>query len=294
LPDCAAQISVRVEGRTAWAGKQREGVLVAAPVKDGLSETISATLPFLRRYARALTGSQQRGDEWVRLCAEVVLQQRDLVTEDSDTKLGVFKLFHRLRLPFGSLEEKESAAEADGVSGRLKETLTDLVPMQRQMLLLTVLEGFTVEDAAEILGISLDAAESALRQAREELQRVASVKVLVIEDEAVIALDVAKIVRSAGHQVVGIAATEKAAIDLAQKYSPHLVLCDIQLKGSDNGIVAAREILKSLDVPVIFVTGFPERLLTGTGVEPAFVITKPFDPDLLRAAISQALNTVAI
>lgn len=268
--------------------------MVAAPVKNGLSEAISATLPFLRRYARALTGSQQRGDEWVRLCAEVVLQQRDLVTEESDTKLGVFKLFHRLRLPFGSLEEKESDAEAAGVSGRLKETLTDLVPMQRQMLLLTVLEGFTVEDAAEILGITIEAAESALRQAREELQRVASVKVLVIEDEAVIALDVAKIVRSAGHQVVGIAATEKAAIDLAQKHSPHLVLCDIQLKGADNGIVAAREILKSIDVPVIFVTGFPERLLTGTGVEPAFVITKPFDPDLLRAAISQALNTVAI
>jgi CheY-like chemotaxis protein/DNA-directed RNA polymerase specialized sigma24 family protein len=277
-----------------WTDKAREGGLVAAPVKNGLSEAISATLPFLRRYARALTGSQQRGDEWVRLCAEVVLQQRDLVAEESDTKLSVFKLFHRLRLPFGSLEEKGSDAEAGGVSGRLKETLTDLVPMQRQMLLLTVLEGFTVEDAAEILGINMDAAESALRQAREELQRVASVKVLVIEDEAVIALDVAKIVRSAGHQVVGIAATEKAAIDLAQKHSPHLVLCDIQLKGADNGIVAAREILKSMDVPVIFVTGFPERLLTGTGVEPAFVITKPFDPDLLRAAISQALNTVAI
>jgi CheY-like chemotaxis protein len=277
-----------------WTDKAREGGLVAAPVKNGLSEAISATLPFLRRYARALTGSQQRGDEWVRLCAEVVLQQRDLVAEESDTKLSVFKLFHRLRLPFGSLEEKGSEAEAGGVSGRLKETLTDLVPMQRQMLLLTVLEGFTVEDAAEILGINMDAAESALRQAREELQRVASVKVLVIEDEAVIALDVAKIVRSAGHQVVGIAATEKAAIDLAQKHSPHLVLCDIQLKGADNGIVAAREILKSMDVPVIFVTGFPERLLTGTGVEPAFVITKPFDPDLLRAAISQALNTVAI
>lgn len=268
--------------------------MVAAPVKNGLSEAISATLPFLRRYARALTGSQRRGDEWVRLCAEVVLQQRDLVTQESDTKLGVFKLFHRLRMPFGSLEEKEGAAGAGGVSGRLKETLTDLVPMQRQMLLLTVLEGFTVEDAAEILGIDMDVAESALRQAREELQRVASVKVLVVEDEAVIALDVAKIVRSAGHQVVGIAATERAAIDLAQKHSPHLVLCDIQLKGADNGIVAAREILKSMDVPVIFVTGFPERLLTGTGVEPAFVITKPFDPDLLRAAISQALNTVAI
>ena len=52
--------------------------------------------------------------------------------------------------------------------------------------------------------------------------------------------------------------------------------------------------MKTMTVPVIFVTGFPERLLTGKRVEPAFVISKPFDPDLLRAAIAQALHTVSI
>lgn len=256
-----------------------------------MSEAITRTLPFLRRYARAVTGSQKRGDEWVRLCAEVVLQQPDLIAKAEDTKLGVFTLFHRLRQPFATLEE---GAGDNSVSGRLKESLTDMAPLQRQVLLLTVLEGFTVGDAAAILGIDRETAEKSLQEARRELQRVAAVRVLVIEDEAVIALDVADIVRNAGHQVVGIAATEKAAIDLARQHAPHLVLADIQLRGSDSGISAVNQIMQSMSVPVIFVTGYPERLLTGKQVEPAFVISKPFDPDLLRAAIAQALDTVSI
>ena len=256
-----------------------------------VSEAISRALPFLRRYARAVTGSQKRGDEWVRLCAEVVLQQPDLIAKTEDTKLGVFTLFHRLQQPFGNLDDNGGE---DSVSGRLKESLTDMAPLQRQVLLLTVLEGFTVEDAGHILDIGLEKAESSLEDARRELQRVAAVRILVIEDEAVIALDVADIVRNAGHQVVGIAATEKTAIELAKQHSPHLVLADIQLRGGDSGIAAVNQIMKSMTVPVIFVTGFPERLLTGKQVEPAFVISKPFDPDLLRAAIAQALDTVSI
>lgn len=256
-----------------------------------MSEAITKTLPFLRRYARAVTGSQQRGDEWVRLCAEVAVQQPDLIAEMEDTKLGVFVLFHRLQQPFGTLDEPP---ESGSVSGRLKESLTEMAPLQRRMLLLTVLEGFTVGDAAHILNIDIDTAERSLQEARRELQRVASVRVLVIEDEAVIALDVADIVRNAGHEVVGIAATEKAAVELARKHSPHLVLADIQLRGADSGISAVKQIMQAMTVPVIFVTGYPERLLTGTQIEPAFVISKPFDPDLLRAAIAQALDTVSI
>ncbi len=256
-----------------------------------ISEAITRTLPFLRRYARAVTGSQQRGDEWVRLCAEVVVQQPNLLADMEDTKLGVFALFHRLQQPFGVLDE---SSETSSVSGRLKESLTEMAPVQRRMLLLTVLEGFTVGDAAHILNIDIDKAELFLREARHELQRVASVRILVIEDEAVIALDVADIVRNAGHEVVGIAATEKAAVELARQHSPHLVLADIQLRGADSGISAVRQIMQAMTIPVIFVTGYPERLLTGTQVEPAFVISKPFDPDLLRAAIAQALDTVSI
>jgi CheY-like chemotaxis protein len=264
-------------------------VLPPSPQKGLFVEAITRALPFLRRYARAVTGSQERGDEWVRLCAEEAEARGAPAAGFPETKLGVFALFHHLQRPFD-----EGKASAESIPTRLKESLTEMPLLQRQVLLLTVLEGFTVSDAAYVLGIGEDDADSALKKARIELQRVASVRVLVIEDEAVLALDVADIVRNAGHEVVGIAATERAALELAEKHRPHLILADIQLRGADSGISAVRKILQKMQVPVIFVTGFPERLLTGVQLEPAFVISKPFDPDLLRAAIAQALDTVSI
>jgi CheY-like chemotaxis protein len=261
-----------------------ESAVVSA---NEVGEAISKVLPFLRRYARAMTGSQKVGDEWVRACAEMIAAQPELAADCDNSKLDMFKLFHRvLALP--------DLQAGGGAAGRLKESLTDMEPLPRQVLLLTVLEGFTVKDAASIVGVDPETADEALLIARRELQRVAEVRVLVIEDEAVIALDVADIVRNAGHQVVGIAATEKAAVDLAKQHSPHLILADIQLRGSDSGITAVNEIMKLMKVPVIYVTQYPERLLTGRHVEPAFVISKPFDPDLLRAAIAHALDTVSI
>ncbi len=256
------------------------------------SEAIAGTLPFLRRYARAVSGSQKRGDEWVRLCAEVAVGQPELIAGAGDTKHGVFALFHRLHQPFDSLETNGTGT--DSVSGRLKESLLEMAPLQRQVLLLSVLEGFTIGEVAHILDIDSETTERSLAEARRELQRVAAVRVLVIEDEALVALDIANTVRGAGHEVVGIAATEKSAVELAKKHSPHLVLADVQLRGSDSGISAVNEITRTMTVPVIFVTAFPERLLTGKGVEPAFVISKPFDSELLRAAIAQALHTVSL
>jgi DNA-directed RNA polymerase specialized sigma24 family protein len=144
----------------------RESTVAEAQATNRISEAISRALPFLRRYARAVTGSQKRGDEWVRLCAEVAMQQPDLIANTEDTKRGVFTLFHRLQQPFGSLDEPTAE---NSVSGRLKESLTDMAPLQRQVLLLTVLEGFTVADAATILGIETEAAERSLEAARREL-----------------------------------------------------------------------------------------------------------------------------
>jgi len=259
----------------------------------GLREEAASALPYLRRYARALSGSQQRGDRWVRMCVEVLLEQPDLLGSKATTTADVFTLFHKLQQPFDALEP-EDPAEATDAPARLKTHLTDIPQRQRQVLLLTVLEGFSIDEVAHILGISVDETEADLKQARDELERVASVRVLVIEDEAVIALDVAKIVRNAGHQVVGIAPTEKAAIDLAKKHLPHLVLADIQLRDGDSGIAAVREILKAVSAPVIFVTGFPERLLTGHGLEPTFIITKPFNPEMLKTAMAHALNSVVV
>jgi CheY-like chemotaxis protein len=193
-------------------------------------------------------------------------------------------------MPFRALDKGQGPGGAASTPDRQRPGASALSDLQRKVLLLTMLEDFSVEQAAEILDIAPHEAEEALGAARDVLRRGMSVRVLVIEDESVIALNVAQIVRSAGHQVIGIAASEKAAIDLAEKHMPDLVIADVQLRGEDDGRAAVREILKSLSVPVIFVTGFPERLLTGQGIEPTFVITKPFAPDHLKMAISQALS----
>jgi len=97
------------------------------------------------------------------------------------------------------------------------------------------------------------------------------------------------LVEDLGHKVDSIAATHTQAVNAATNVKPGLVLADVQLADGSSGIDAVEDILKSYDVPVIFITAFPERLLTGEKPEPAYLISKPFKPDNVKAAISQAL-----
>ena len=104
-----------------------------------------------------------------------------------------------------------------------------------------------------------------------------------------IAADIEALVRELGHEVVDIAATRGEALEAVARKQPGLVLADIQLADGSSGIDAVKDILQRLDVPVIFITAFPERLLTGERPEPTFLITKPFQPETVKAAIGQAL-----
>ncbi|MGE0096600.1 MAG: response regulator [Alphaproteobacteria bacterium] len=253
------------------------------------SEELVTLLPYLRRYARALTGAQERGDRYVRLFLEVILQEPARLSRDGDLKQNMFKAFHETWDAVAVEDEGADAAEVSG-KAKLEQRIASLPARHRQVLLLVSLEGFPVTKAAEILGISEQEARQDLLAARLELQKEAGAKVLIIEDETVIAMDIAVTVRSAGHTVVGVGATFKEAVGLAEEHLPDLVLADIHLKGGDSGIDAVEKILRGMTVPVIFITGFPEALLTGKKVEPAFVITKPFDPETLTAAIGQALS----
>ena len=92
-----------------------------------------------------------------------------------------------------------------------------------------------------------------------------------------------------GHNVVGIATTRTEAVDLARKSPPDLVLADIQLADGSSGIDAVKDILADITAPVIFITAFPERLLTGQRPEPTFLISKPFREETVKTTISQAL-----
>lgn len=252
---------------------------------------IISLLPYLRRYARALTGSQKRGDTYVRLCLETVLEE-PLRLQGGKLKVLLFKVFHEAwqavdtrTVAFG--EAAQSAVQ------RRDRGLAALPSVQRQILLLTRLEEFSLSEAASIVGLDAATAEELLEQATREVQLVSSVPILIIEDEPMIALEIARIVRDMGHRVCGTAARQSEAVELAARTRPELILADIQLKGAGSGITAVQEILKAVEVPIIFVTGYPERLLTGEDLEPAFVIPKPFSAEMLRAAIGQALTVVA-
>jgi DNA-directed RNA polymerase specialized sigma24 family protein/CheY-like chemotaxis protein len=257
---------------------------------NDFSHEIARHLPFLRRYARALTGSQERGDRYVRVCLETLLAEPERIRPEEDARLQLFSVFHDVwAVVQSAVPEVEDEIDQPSGDG-LQRGLAALPPIERQVLLLVSLEGFSYEETAEILGIEREEVRELLNAAQEEMQRQTAASVLIIEDEQLIAMDLARIVEEMGHRLCGTASRQKEAIELAERTRPALVLADIQLQNGDSGIQTVREILQRIDAPVIFVTGFPERLLTGEALEPAFVITKPFNPQTLKTAIAQALS----
>ena len=164
-----------------------------------------------------------------------------------------------------------------------------IAPRSRQAFLLTALEGFTPSEAAQILSADPREVERLISEAQSDIDAELATDVLIIEDEAIIAADIESLVRELGHNVTGNATTHDEAVDSVSRQRPGLVLADIQLADGSSGIDAVKDILKRFDVPVIFITAFPERLLTGERPEPTFLITKPFQPETVKAAIGQAL-----
>jgi len=185
----------------------------------------------------------------------------------------------------GAAQERELKNSAPMVEQRLHH----LTPISRQALLLTAMEGFSQRETAQILEKKEADISSMLKSALEEITRQPRTKVLVIEDEPIISLDLQSIVREMGHTVVAVATTRDEAVSAANKTSPGLVLADIKLADGSSGIDAVRQIMQQHNVPVVFITAYPERLLTGERPEPTFLVTKPFLPDTVRVAVSQAL-----
>lgn len=255
-----------------------------------LAQDIARQLPFLRRYARALCGEQRAGDELVRACLEGVLSGAAALDPQA-VRISLYRLVSQRWLALsGGNQPGEGKATIENAR-IVAERIAGLDGTSRQVLLLATLEGFAPGQVAAIMGWSEEAVRERLAAAKTELRAQRPTRILIIEDEPVIALDVAQIVQGSGHSVTGIATTHREAVELAKAEKPGLVLADIQLSDDSSGIEAVKEILAHYEVPVIFITAFPDRLLTGERPEPAFLITKPFDPEILNVAIAQALAT---
>ncbi|WP_419810024.1 response regulator [Sphingomonas sp.] len=257
-----------------------------------LGQQLAPHLPFLRRYGRALTGSQQQGDKYVRATLEAIVAAPDQFPSDVDPRLGLYRMFQGI---WNSANFDETGAEPVGDTGTgnheatARARLSKITPLSRQALLLTAMEGFTPEDAAYLVEVDSDELETLVSDALKEIEQQTHARVLIIEDEPIIAMDIETIVRDLGHDVTGVAVTRDEAVALAMEDRPGLVLADIQLADDSSGIDAVKDILAEFAVPVIFITAFPERLLTGERPEPTFLITKPFQRSTVKAAIAQAL-----
>ncbi len=244
-----------------------------------LKAAVGPELPFLRRYARALTGSQRLGDAAVREVLEALLAAPDAFVEARAPRVELYRIFHTLWHPMSRLVEPSTG---DGVIARL--------PLHcRQALLLSAVEGFGTHEVVDILGSDIATVSADIAAARQSINDSLTASVMIIEDEAIIALHIRSIVEGLGHSVAGIARTRSEAVALAEKTRPELVLADISLADGSSGIDAVKDILSAMNVPVIFITAFPERLLTGERPEPTYLITKPFEPDTVIATIGQAL-----
>lgn len=231
-------------------------------------------LPYARRYARALTGTQARGDAIVADALRKALAAPRLAA-------GVIGARVALYAAIGEL------AEATTDEGPAHHALTR---QQRMLLLLTSLEELDTAHAAVAIGMPVAEATLQLDAARAYIHAGAVARVLIIEDEPIIAMDLQQLVENAGHQVVGIASSEDEAVAIAEAERPTLVLADVNLGSGGDGASAVARILSRQRAPVIFVTAYPERLLTGRDVEPAFIITKPFEPTTLAVATYQAVT----
>ncbi len=248
-----------------------------------IAEQITPLIPYLRRFARVLTGSQDSGDAYVVSTIEAIIADNSIYSKSLPPRVSLFHTFLKV---WNSMPLNGKAEAADGMAGRRIETLT---PLARQAFLLTAVEEFSVPDVALLLNKTQEEVRELIDQAGREISEQIAAKVMIIEDEPMIALDIETLVTEIGHEVVGIAATRGEANALARSTSPGIILSDIQLADGSSGIDAVNDILKDRTIPVIFITAFPERLLTGDRAEPTFLITKPFQPEMVKAVISQAL-----
>jgi CheY-like chemotaxis protein len=248
--------------------------------------TLAPHLPFLRRYARALTGDQGTGDRFVRLTLQALADGQASLDRALPPRVALYRLFQsRSRRGEAGSDRSEAPAPLEAARSHLMR----IAPMSRQAFLLTAMEGFTPSETAQILDVDFGEIENLIQAAQSEIDAELATEVLIIEDEPVIAADIQALVEELGHTVSGLATTRDEARQSAADRPPGLVLADIQLADGSSGIDAVRDILSDIKVPVIFITAFPERLLTGERPEPAFLITKPFDPATVKAAIGQAL-----
>jgi CheY-like chemotaxis protein len=249
------------------------------------SHAVAQHVPYLRRYARALTGNQSSGDSYVAATLEALVKEPGVIDVVENPRVALFRLFSAI---WNSVAVNDTTDRI--VNLRPPEShLGQISAMPRQAFLLVSVEAFSEQDAATILDVDRQTLQNLIEEAGRELAAQIATDILIIEDEVLIALDLEHLVESLGHRTTGIARTRSEAIALSKAKPPGLILADIQLADGSSGLEAVNDLLTTFEVPVIFITAYPERYLTGERPEPAFLISKPYQASTVSALVSQAL-----
>lgn len=117
-------------------------------------------------------------------------------------------------------------------------------------------------------------------------------RILIVEDEFLIAMVAEDELTESGHDVVGIATTYENALRLAQDFRPDLAVLDVRLASLRDGIDVAIDLRQRFDIPAILATGShdEEYLRRATPARPLGWLTKPYTPEALLAAVGKALE----
>jgi DNA-directed RNA polymerase specialized sigma24 family protein len=251
-----------------------------------LTTRIAENVPYMRRYARALTGSQDSGDRYAAAALEAILADRSALDLSIGVKPALFKVLHSI----WQASNVDAEAGDDRLAAAAHRHLSKLTDDTREALLLHTIEEFSFDDVAAIMSVDRSEAEQLVAIAHREMADSIAGRVLIIEDEPVIAMDLESLVADLGHQIIGVARTRDEAVSIGSMDRPDLILADIRLADASSGIDAVNDLLGVFgELPVIFITAFPERLLTGERPEPAFLISKPYKEEQVRSAVSQAM-----
>jgi CheY-like chemotaxis protein/DNA-directed RNA polymerase specialized sigma24 family protein len=260
-----------------------------------ISSSIAPHLPYLRRFARAVSGNQTSGDAYALATLEAIVADTEALRKDLEPRVALYQVFLRVwgSVAFGAEDRVGAQLQPPNPTSvglqRGVERLEALTPRSRVAFVLSAIEGFSSEQIALALGCATKDAEDLLHRASIEISHQIATDVLIVEDEPIIAMDIEALVESLGHRVTEVARTHSEALAAVRRRRPGLILADVQLADGSSGINAVHEILNSFRVPVIFITAYPERLLTGERPEPTFLISKPFRHEMVKAVISQAL-----
>ena len=234
----------------------------------------------LRRFSRAVLADRTLGDELLRLALERV------PSCDEVERAPLFRTFVEA---WRNLRQGRAGAAFSDLS--LSEALPPPPPAERLVLVLVDVMGFSSSEAAEVVGRDGDAGAALLAAGRAWAEGPFAGRALIIEDEPLIAAELRALIGRLGVTVVGAARTAPQAVRLAAAERPDLLIADYNLDGPATGLDAVQEIQELMASPVVFITGYPERVLAGDDVEPDFVLAKPYTARAIAAAVAFCLTT---